>query len=288
MDKGCLEARLGVRAARADTAAFLTGTSPVSARGLGLEYIDFRDLEEGDDARFIDWRLSARSLDPSGFYRLVVKVFRAERRVRAVLVVDLSTSMLFGRKARALAYSASVISSAASELEDELALVVGAGGRVLVYPWAKPERLPHLVVKAACEQRERGALSLPELARVASRLSGPYILLTDYANSLEELNTAVAALRGRGLGLVVVYEPAELRPPTSCLAAVEDPETGAGVGARLEDFYSAVQSHVSSVRALLKWRRVPYVETAWPRVRESRIKLVDLYTSVRRKLPTTR
>jgi uncharacterized protein (DUF58 family) len=87
---GCLEARIGVRAAKADTAAFLTGSSPVSARGLGLEYVDFRDMEEGDDARFIDWRLSARSLDASGSYRLIVKVFRAERRVRAALVVDLS------------------------------------------------------------------------------------------------------------------------------------------------------------------------------------------------------
>ena len=282
---GCLEARIGVRAAKADTAAFLTGSSPISAKGLGLEYVDFRDMEEGDDARFIDWRLSARSLDASGSYRLIVKVFRAERRVRAALVVDLSTSMLYGRKARALAYSVSVIAAAASELEDELALVVGAGGRVSVYPWAEPERVPHLVAKAACERRERGSLSLPELARSASKLAGPYILFTDYANSLGELESAIAALRGRGLGVVIVYEPAELKPPLDCLATVEDPETGAGAGVRLSDFYSAVRSHVSGVRALLKWRRVPYLEVAWPQVRGSRLTLANLYVGVRRGLP---
>jgi uncharacterized protein (DUF58 family) len=287
LERECLEAKLGVKAARADTAAFLTGVSPVSARGVGLEYVDFRDLEEGDDARFIDWRLSARSLDASGSYRLVVKVFRAERRVRAVLVADLSTSMLFGRKARTLAYSASVISAAAYELEDDLALVLGAGGRVLAYPWARPDRVPHLVSKAACGRRAKGALSLPELARAASRLAGPYILLTDYANKLEELNAAIAALKGRGLGLVLVYEPAELKPPTSCLATLKDPETGAGVGGRLEDLYSAVQSHVRDVRALLEWRRVPYVEAAWPWVRERRAALANLYLRVRRRLPAT-
>jgi hypothetical protein len=69
--------------------------------------------------------------------------------------------MLYGRKARALAYSVSVIAAAASELEDELALVVGAGGRVYVYPWAEPERVPHLVAKGGVRAAGAGLAQPP-------------------------------------------------------------------------------------------------------------------------------
>ncbi|MEM0027798.1 MAG: DUF58 domain-containing protein, partial [Ignisphaera sp.] len=56
------------------------GLSKSRYLGIGLEYADFREYQEGDDIRYIDWRLSARSLDVvTGDYKLYTKVFHVEQ-----------------------------------------------------------------------------------------------------------------------------------------------------------------------------------------------------------------
>lgn len=68
----------------------LDGATSSLVRGQGTEFDSVRDYVRGDDVRAIDWRATARRLDPSQGVgqRLVVRTWRPERDRRVVIVID--------------------------------------------------------------------------------------------------------------------------------------------------------------------------------------------------------
>ena len=65
----------------------LDGATSVMVRGQGTEFDSLRDYVRGDDVRSIDWRATARRLEPTG-PRLVVRTWRPERDRRVVILID--------------------------------------------------------------------------------------------------------------------------------------------------------------------------------------------------------
>ena len=63
-------------------------------RGRGMEYAESREYAIGDDARHIDWRLTARSGRPH------TKLFQAERERLTLIVADTAPSLYFGTRVR--------------------------------------------------------------------------------------------------------------------------------------------------------------------------------------------
>jgi uncharacterized protein (DUF58 family) len=63
-------------------------------RGRGMEYAESREYAQGDDARHIDWRLTARSGKPH------TKLFQAERERLTLVVADTAPSLYFGTRMR--------------------------------------------------------------------------------------------------------------------------------------------------------------------------------------------
>lgn len=63
-------------------------------RGRGMEYAESREYAPGDDARHIDWRLTARS------GKAHTKLFQAERERLTLLVADTSPALYFGTRVR--------------------------------------------------------------------------------------------------------------------------------------------------------------------------------------------
>ncbi len=63
-------------------------------RGRGMEYADSREYTQGDDARYIDWRMTART------GKAHTKLFQAERERLTVLVVDTAAPLYFGTRYR--------------------------------------------------------------------------------------------------------------------------------------------------------------------------------------------
>lgn len=66
------------------------GDSRSVYRGYGLDYEESRLYQAGDEMRFMNWRLSARSNE------LYMKVFREERRPSVFILLDRRQSMRFG------------------------------------------------------------------------------------------------------------------------------------------------------------------------------------------------
>ncbi len=71
-----------------------TGQAPSALRGRGMEYAESREYVAGDDARHIDWRVTARS------GRAHTKLFQAERERVSLIVADTDPALYFGTRTR--------------------------------------------------------------------------------------------------------------------------------------------------------------------------------------------
>ncbi len=95
-----LQELLALRAAVAGRGQARRGRHGVSGhalsplRGRGMEYAESREYVAGDDARHIDWRLTART------GRAHTKLFQAERERLSLIVADTAPSMYFGTRVR--------------------------------------------------------------------------------------------------------------------------------------------------------------------------------------------
>ena len=68
----------------------LAGSWNSAFKGRGIEFEEVRPYQIGDDVRAIDWNVTARNNQP------FVKLFREEREMSVILLVDLSRSLDFG------------------------------------------------------------------------------------------------------------------------------------------------------------------------------------------------
>lgn len=70
--------------------AYSAGILKSHFRGSGLQFREHQVYVPGDDVRFIDWKLSARSPN------VYIKTFEEERNVEIVVCIDLSHTLLYG------------------------------------------------------------------------------------------------------------------------------------------------------------------------------------------------
>ena len=71
-----------------------SGTLPTKKIGSGMDYAESRVYQAGDDPRFINWRLTARSNET------LVKTFHAESSPTMCLLMDRGATMRFGTRKR--------------------------------------------------------------------------------------------------------------------------------------------------------------------------------------------
>jgi uncharacterized protein (DUF58 family) len=66
---------------------FLSGLHRSPRRGFSVEFAEHRQYQPGDEPRYVDWKLLART------DRLYIKQFEEETNLRSMLVLDASASM---------------------------------------------------------------------------------------------------------------------------------------------------------------------------------------------------
>ncbi len=90
-------------------------------KGRGMSFSEVREYADGDDVKFIDWNVTARFSHP------FVKVFEEERELTVMLVVDISSSSLFGTYGRLkrdlITEIAAVLSFSASTNNDKVGVI---------------------------------------------------------------------------------------------------------------------------------------------------------------------
>jgi uncharacterized protein (DUF58 family) len=103
------------------TTHLFTGEYHSAFKGKGMSFREVKEYSAGDDVRFIDWNVSARFSTP------FTKVFEEERELTLMLMVDTSTSNLFGtigkRKKDLIIEMAAVLAFSAVSNNDKVGVI---------------------------------------------------------------------------------------------------------------------------------------------------------------------
>ncbi len=233
--------------------------------GAGIETIDLRPYDVGDDTRRIAWHAYAR------LERLLVRLVADEAPLRLVLVVDQSGSMGFGRpsKIRQAARIAAGFAAVALGGEDRVALAVGSGGTARAHrPVTGKAGLPRLLAMLD-SLAAVGTTDLPATVRTALHASpgrGVCVIVSDLFEPQGALAGArEAQRRGNDVAIVEVLAPSEIEPPDLSGFDLEDEETGEVVelpehGMR-ERFQQALAAHRHAVDEAARRIGAPVIRT---------------------------
>ncbi len=249
--------------------------------GQSVEFHDYRAYQPGDELRYVDWRVYART------GRLYTRLYQAERSVRLHLVLDNSPSMaLYGKDGYARTLVSLLTYVAQRQAPTQVHLLDGRASRPSQGLKALRESLRFIDAAGGAGARSQGALagagggapesaadsgggaaaaaallpvtSLKRFALTLPAVRGSALVLV-VSDLLEDvaLRPTLAALRARGVdvGFLQVVAPEELDPQPALLELV-DVETGAKLpvgAAEVEAYKAEVRGFIARTRsAVLK------------------------------------
>jgi uncharacterized protein (DUF58 family) len=199
--------------ARVVVEGFWTGLHRSPYHGFSVEFTEYRQYTPGDDTRYLDWRLFARS------DRYYLKKFEDETNLRCQLLVDQSRSMEYGSRGYSkAAYAATLAATLAWFLN-------GQGDAIGLFTFDEGVRdyLParhrhgHLrQLMLALEKKTAGRetnLNSP-LRRVSEliRKRGLVVLISDLLAPVDELESSLGRLTAAGQEVIIfqILDPNEL------------------------------------------------------------------------------
>ncbi|MHB8899505.1 MAG: DUF58 domain-containing protein [Thermoguttaceae bacterium] len=208
---------------------FYSGMHRSPYHGFSVEFSEYRQYSPGDDPRYLDWKLYART------DRYYLKRFEDETNLRCHLLVDMSRSMGFGSAGYT---KADYARTAAATLAYFLTLQRDAVG-VLAFDEGVAEYLPpryrpgHMHrLMLALERPLAGSatdLSRP-LERIAELVTrrGLVVLISDLLAPIETLQSRLGYLHSRGHEVVVfrILDPGEVAFDFERPAMFHDLESG--------------------------------------------------------------
>ncbi len=255
----------------------LSGDHRTTAIGPGSERAGARRYEPGDDARSIDWSLTARSLTPH------VRTTEADRELETWVVVDRSASLDFGTAQREKREVALAVTAAFGILTVRSAnrfgvLVAGAPSRGPLA--AKTGRNALMAALSAVYDTPRGeavpaaqadlASTLGRLRRTKAR-RGQVVVVSDFLDP-SDWQHELRALSSRHQVLAVhITDPRELRLPDVGMLTLVDPESGQALhvqtrSRRLRDRYEvAATARHDAIVAQLRGARAEYLHLSTDR-----------------------
>ncbi len=192
-----------------------------SMRGRGMEYAESREYAQGDDARHIDWRLTARS------GRTHTKLFQAERERLSLVVADTAQSLYFGTRVRFKSVQAARAGALAAWLAvrdgDRIAALRGSPREPPVAPASGP-RGALRVLDALVRWYERppeddaGLATALDHARRLLRPGSRLLVLADPASiAALPADTWPALAMHHELVVLLLTDPLERKPPVARL-----------------------------------------------------------------------
>jgi uncharacterized protein (DUF58 family) len=233
---------------------FIKGIHRSPYHGFSVEFSEYREYSPGDDPRYLDWRLFARS------DRYYVKRFEDETNLRCYLVLDVSRSMAYRSgvhsKSEYARTAAATIAYFLSMQRDAVGLITFED-RITEYlpPRHRPGHLRRLM--AALEREPAGHSTnlekpLEEIAATV-RKRGLVVLISDLLAPTGTLAAKLGYLRSRGHDVIVlrVLDPAEVEFTFSLPAMFQDVESGRELyvdpAAAKEQYLKRFATHAASI-----------------------------------------
>ena len=236
---------------------FFNGLHRSPYHGFSVEFSEYRAYSPGDDLRYLDWKLYART------DRHHVKRFEDETNRRCYLLVDLSQSMAYAslsynkaEYARTLAatlayYFTLERDSVGLQIFDESVTEFVAARR-------RPGQLHQLLGALHRAPAGRGTNLVAPIEQIASLIAkrGLVVLISDLLAPLDRLGTNLSYLRSRGHEVLVlrVLDPAEQSFDIADAAMLWDLETGEETFVNpqtvREEYLQNFQQHQQQLRSI--------------------------------------
>jgi len=205
----------------------LAGQYHSAFKGRGMEFEEVRDYQYGDDVRTIDWNVSAR------YGRPFVKVFREERELTVLLLVDVSASHGFGTREQLkrdlVAEIGATLAFSAIRNNDKIGLMCFTDEVEKTVPARKGTRHVLRVVRELLYHRPRRlgtnmAAALEHLNRTVKRRAVVFVVSDFQTGSFE--HAMRVARRRHDVIPIVISDPWEQKLENVGVVQWLDAETG--------------------------------------------------------------
>jgi uncharacterized protein (DUF58 family) len=272
--------------ARVVVQGFWTGLHRSPYHGFSVEFTEYRQYSPGDDPRYLDWKVYARS------DRYFLKKYEDETNLRCHLIADQSRSMTYGSLGHTKAeYAATLAATLAYFLHlqgDAIGLLTfDAGVRDFLparHRFSHLRQLMHLLEKPAGGKSTDLSAPLQRAVEII-RKRGLVVLISDLLAPIERLEAALIQLTACGHEVVVfqVLDPAEIEFKFDAPATFEDVETGRKLlidpGALRTDYQRQLEAHCAAVRGICQ-----KLGSAWSRVRTDQPLELALFDFLRARM----
>lgn len=197
-------------------------------KGKGIEFEEVREFQQGDEVRSIDWNVTARMGSP------FVKIFREERELTLILMMDISASMLFGSreniKRTFLSEIAAVFAFSAIKNRDRVGLILFTDGvEHYVPPGKGAQHVLRLIRDLMAYQGRSSGTDLKQALTYLGKVQkkrAVAILLSDFIKA-GTIQTALAvAANKHDFIALAVQDPMEKYLSPSPLLCLQDLESG--------------------------------------------------------------
>ena len=240
---------------------FWTGLHRSPHHGFSVEFTEYRPYTQGEDPRFLDWRVLARS------DRYFLKRFEDETNLRCHLIADQSRSMTFGSVGYTKAeYAATLAATLAFflHLQGDAVGLMTFDGQLRDYLPPR-HRMTHLrQVMLALEKpasgRDTDLVAPLKRAVEIIRRRGLIVVLSDFLTPIETLEPALTQLAAGRHEIVAfqILDPSEISFEFKTPAMFEDAETGRSLmidpASIRTDYQRRFEAHGAALRDL--WQRV--------------------------------
>ncbi len=251
--------------ARAVVEGFWSGMHRSPYHGFSVEFTEYRQYTPGDDPRYLDWRVFARS------DRYFIKKYEDETNLRVHLLVDQSRSMDYGSRGYTkLAYAATLAATLAYflHLQGDATGLLTFDEKVREYLPARHRagHLRHLMLALERPASGKATDLVAPLERITTliRKRGLVVLMSDFLAPLDRLEKNLIALTAGGQEVVVFHlvDPAELNLGIEAPALFEDVESArtlyidpaAARGAYVKKF----EAHAAALQATCRKLGISY------------------------------
>jgi len=196
-------------------------------KGRGMEFMEVREYQPGDDIRIIDWNVTARYGYP------FVKKFKEERELTVIFLVDASSSGQFGTRDRLkeeiAAELCSVLAYSATKNNDKVGMVIFTDK---IEKYIPPKKGRYHVLRLIREvlyfkPESKGTdinLALEFLGRVIKRKAIVFLVSDFLSGDFDKLLRI--ANRRHDVIAIRISDPRELELPDVGFLELEDAETG--------------------------------------------------------------
>jgi len=240
--------------ARSVVEGFLIGLHRSPTFGFSQEFAEYRAYNEGDDPRFIDWNVYART------ERTYIKRFLGDTNSHLVILLDASASMGFGgppvSKLRYSQFLAASLAFLAARQHDAVGCMVFdeeiRDYRAPSTRAGKMQGVLHCIDSAVARTGTRLDKPFDKFREQVSR-RGMVAVISDFYCDADSLLAGVRPLAWQGQDVVLfqVLDTQELEPDFDRNVLLEDLETGDAVEVEpqfmREDYPQRLQRHVDDI-----------------------------------------